>query len=95
MKVQRSSYKILSYKIKHDYNVEDFLNNYGYLLQKVINIIWENIEWIEKEQRNYYLIRNGKRFKRKYYHVKESSRKHKRTHLKGHTPEFGSAYISK
>jgi len=70
--VQRSSYKILSYKIKHSYNVEDFLNNYGYLLQKVINIIWENIEWIEieKEQRNYYLIRNGKRFKREYYHVK-------------------------
>ncbi|MCD6464884.1 transposase [Candidatus Bathyarchaeota archaeon] len=70
MKVQRSSYKILSYKIKHGYNVEDFLNNYRYLLQKAINIIWENIEWIERKQRNYYLIRNGKRFKRKYYHVK-------------------------
>jgi len=68
--VQINSYVILSYKIKHNYNIKDFLNSYRYLLQTAINIIWDNINWIERKQRNYYLIRNGKRFKRKYYHVK-------------------------
>ncbi len=68
--MQRSSYKILSYKIKHSYDVEEFLSSYRYLLQKAIDIIWSNIEWIEKKQRNHYLIRNGKKFERKHYYVK-------------------------
>jgi len=68
--VQKNLYKILSYKIKHNYNVKYFLNSYRYLLQKAIDVIWDNIDWIERKQRNYYLIRNGKRFKRKYYDVK-------------------------
>jgi len=45
----------LSYKIKHNYDVEDFLDSYRYLLQKAIDIIWDNIEWVEKKQRKYYL----------------------------------------
>jgi len=60
----------LSYKIKHDYDIGDFLNSYKYLLQKTIDTIWDNIEWIEKEQKKYYLIRSGKRSERKYYYVK-------------------------
>ncbi|MHA1607531.1 MAG: RNA-guided endonuclease InsQ/TnpB family protein, partial [Candidatus Freyarchaeota archaeon] len=68
--MQNNSYVTLSYKIKHSYNVGEFLSGYRWLLQKAIDIVWENIEWIEKKQRNYYLIRNGRRFKRKYYHVK-------------------------
>ena len=61
---------ILSYKLKHNYNISGFLSSYRHLLQKAIDIIWDNIEWVEKRQRNHYLIRSGKKFKRKYYHVK-------------------------
>ena len=68
--MQRSSYMILSYKLKHNYDVGDFLSSYRYLLQKTIDIIWDNIRWVEKEQKNYYLIRSGKKFKKKYYLVK-------------------------
>jgi len=66
--VQNSSYVILSYKIKHNYDVKDFLNSYRYFLQKTIDIIWDSIEWIEKEQRNYYIVKRGRRkIKRCYY----------------------------
>ena len=68
--MQKSSYVILSYKIKHDYDIGESLKSYKYLLQKAIDIIWDNIEWVEKKQRKYYLIRSGKRSERKYYHVK-------------------------
>ena len=61
---------ILSYKIKHNCDVGDFLSSYRYLLQKTIDIIWDNIEWIEKEQRNYYLVRQRKKRIRKCYYVK-------------------------
>jgi len=68
--VQRSSYVILSYKIKHGYDIGEFLNSYKHLLQKAIDTIWEYMEWIEKKQRNYYLIKQGRRKIRKYYYVK-------------------------
>ena len=68
--MQNSSYVILSYKIKHNYNIKYFLNSYRCLLQKAINIIWESIEWIEKKQRNYYLVRQGKKRIKKCYYVK-------------------------
>lgn len=68
--VQRGSYVILSYKIKHSYDIKDFLSSYRYLLQKAIDIVWSNIEWVEKKQRNHYLIRNGKRVERKKHYVK-------------------------
>jgi len=61
---------ILSNKIKHDYDIGEFLNSYKHLLQKAIDIIWDNIEWIEKKQRNYYVIKCGKRRIKKYYYVK-------------------------
>ena len=68
--MQRSSYVILSYKIKHNYDIKDFLNSYRYLLQKAIDVIWDNIGWIERKQKNYYLIKQGRRKIRKYYYVK-------------------------
>ena len=68
--MQRSSYMSLSYKIKHDYDVREFLNSYKYLLQKAINIIWDNTEWIERKQKNYYLIKQGRRKIKKYYYVR-------------------------
>ena len=83
--MQRSSYVILSYKIKHYYNIGEFLNSYKHLLQNAIDIIWDNIEWIEKKQRNYYLIRSGKKRIKKCYYVKRlipiipKSREFKRT----------------
>jgi len=68
--VQRSSYRILSYKIKHNYDIKEFLYSYKHLLQKAIDIIWDNIEWIGRKQRNYYVIKHGKRKIKKYYYVK-------------------------
>ncbi|OYT26516.1 MAG: hypothetical protein B6U95_07385 [Thermofilum sp. ex4484_82] len=60
---------ILSYKVRHDYDVGGFLNSYQHLLQKAIDIIWDNIDWIEKKQRNYYVIKRGKRKIKKYYYA--------------------------
>nr|MDO8043699.1 hypothetical protein [Candidatus Baldrarchaeota archaeon] len=68
--MQNSSYVILSYKIKHNYDVKDFLNSYRYFLQKTIDIIWDSIEWIEKEQRNYYIVKRGRRKIKRCYYVK-------------------------
>jgi len=68
--VQKSSYQILSYRIEHSYGIKDFLSDYRDLLQKAIDVIWDNIDWIEREQRNYYLIKQERRKIRKYYYVK-------------------------
>ena len=68
--MQRSSYKILSYKIKHNYDIGEFLSSYRYLLQRAINIIWDNINWIEKKRRSYYTVRQGKKRRKKCYYVK-------------------------
>ena len=68
--MQRNSYKILSYKVKHGYDITEFLNSYRCLLQKTIDIIWDNIEWIKKRQKNYYMVRDGKKRIKRYYYVK-------------------------
>lgn len=68
--MQKSYYKILSYKLKHTYDIEGFLDSYRLLLQKAIDIIWENMEWIERRQRNYYIARQEWRRIKKYYYVK-------------------------
>ncbi len=68
--MQRSSYVILSYKIKHNYDIGEFLSSYRYLLQRAINIIWDNINWIEKKRRSYYTVREGKKRRKKCYYVK-------------------------
>ena len=68
--MQSNSYRILSYKVKHNYDVKEFLSSYRYLLQKAIDIIWSNIEWIEKKQRNHYLIRDGEKVETKHYYIK-------------------------
>jgi len=62
--VQSSSYKIVSYKIKHDYNVKDFLYSYRYLLQRAIDIIWNNITWIEKNRRQLPRLPTTREFRR-------------------------------
>jgi len=60
---------ILSYKIKHNYDIREFLDSYKHLLQKAIDTVWDNIEWIERRQRNYYMIKCGKRKIKKHYYV--------------------------
>ena len=68
--MQKSSYVILSYKIKHSYDIRDLLDSYRQLLQRAVDVIWNNITWIEKKQKNYYVIKcNGRKIK-KYYYVK-------------------------
>jgi len=68
--VQKDSYRIVSYKIKHNYNIDDFLLNYRSLLQRAINIIWSNIKWVEKWEKKYYIVERGGRKTRKYYCVR-------------------------
>jgi len=68
--VQKDSYKILSYKIKHNYNIEDFLLSYCSLLQKAIDIIWENIRWVEKWEEKCYEVESGRKRNKKCYKIK-------------------------
>ena len=68
--MQKSPYQILSYKLKHNYDIKDFLNDYRDLLQKAIDIIWDGIDWIERKQKNYYSIKQGRRKIKKYYYVR-------------------------
>ncbi|MEM2203723.1 MAG: transposase [Sulfolobales archaeon] len=66
-----NQYKILSYKIKHNYEVKDFLVEYKRVLQRAIDIIWNNIKWIEREKKNYYyIVKNDGKLVKKYYKVK-------------------------
>ena len=62
--MQRSSYRIVSYKVKHGYDVNDFLSSYRCLLQKAIDIIWGNIEWKRKGRRLIPIIPKSREFKR-------------------------------
>jgi len=63
--VQNNSYKIISYKIKHNYNIKEFLINYNSLLQKTIDIIWSNITWNKRNKRLLPRLPNTKEFKKK------------------------------
>jgi len=63
--VQNNSYKIISYKIKHNYNVKEFLLSYNSLLQKTIDIIWNNITWTEKNRRLLPRLPNTREFKKR------------------------------
>jgi len=68
--MQKDSYKIVSYKIKHSYNIDDFLLSYHSLLQRTIDIIWGNITWIEKQEKKYYIVESGRKKTRRYYYIK-------------------------
>lgn len=62
--MQGSSYKILSYKIKYEYDIAEFLSSYRYLLQRTIDEIWNCIEWRKKGRRVILIILKSKEFKR-------------------------------
>ncbi len=44
-------YQVRAYNIKHDYDVEDFLEAYRLMLQRAIDEIWNGITWVEKYRR--------------------------------------------
>lgn len=62
--MQNSSLVILSYKIKHDYDVKEFLSSYRCLLQRAIDEIWDKIEWKRKGKRLIPTIPKSRDFKR-------------------------------
>ena len=62
--MQRSSCRIVSYKVKHGYDISEFLCGYRYLLQRAIDIIWDSIEWKKKRNRLIPIIPKSKEFKR-------------------------------
>ncbi len=62
--MQRSSSRILSYKIKHDYDVSEFLSSYRCLLRRAIDVIWESIEWHKRGRRIIPIIPKSREFKR-------------------------------
>jgi len=62
--VQRNSYRIVSYKIRHDYDISEFLSSYRYLLQRAIDIIWDSIEWKKRRNRLIPIIPKSKEFKK-------------------------------
>lgn len=62
--MQESSFRILSYKVKHNHDVKEFLKSYRFILQKAIDSIWENIEWKRKGKRLIPLIPKSNEFKR-------------------------------
>lgn len=62
--MQGNSYKILSYKVKHGYDVRGFLLSYRFLLQKAVDIIWDNIGWIEKKRKKIPVVPKSREFKR-------------------------------
>jgi len=55
---------VLTYRMSHDWNVQELLAQYQKLLQRVIDKIWDNITWKEKKVKHYYSLGNGKY---KYY----------------------------
>jgi len=70
LKIQKDSYKILSYKVKHNYNIDNFLLNYRSLLQRAVDIIWDNITWVEKWEEKCYEVESGRKRKKRCYQIK-------------------------
>jgi len=50
----------LTYKMKHDWNVENLLTEYQKLLQLAIDEIWDNTVWKEKRVKHRYSVGKGK-----------------------------------
>lgn len=65
---EKTTYEVRAYKIKHGYDVGEFLTAYRNLLQRVIDFIWENIQWAKKtfERHPEYLRDVEENLKRQY-----------------------------
>jgi len=62
--VQGNSYRILSYKVKHGYDLRGFLSSYRHLLQRAVDAIWEGIEWKKRERRLIPIIPKSREFRK-------------------------------
>jgi putative transposase len=51
MDVPKSPYQVRAYKIKHCYDISNFLEAYRLILQRAIDEIWKNIQWTEKRNK--------------------------------------------
>jgi len=51
---------VLTYRMNHNWNVQELLTEYQKLLQRAIDEIWENTEWKEKLVKHRYRIEEGK-----------------------------------
>ena len=49
--VSEGPYQVTAYKIKHCYDVSDFLEAYRLLLQRAMDEIWKNIQWTERRNK--------------------------------------------
>ena len=63
--MSRSSYQFRAYNIRHEYDVNEFLEAYRRLLQKAVDEIWAGIRWVEKrdEKEAYSIIPKDNSFK--------------------------------
>jgi len=50
----------LTYRMKHDWDVNDLLTAYQKLLQRAVDEIWDNITWKEKKVKHRYSVGKGK-----------------------------------
>ncbi len=55
---------VLTYRMTHNWNVNDLLSGYQKLLQRAIDEVWEHTTWKEKKTKHRYPIKNKKY---KYY----------------------------
>jgi len=56
---------ILSYRIKHGYDISGFLLSYLTLLQRSMDIVWDNIKWVELGREDYSTKDGNKRVERR------------------------------
>ncbi|EHP83724.1 IS200/IS605 family accessory protein TnpB-related protein [Methanotorris formicicus] len=54
---------VLTYKVKHNYDLKDLPTEFIKIAQKAVDIIWKNIDWKETEVKHRYKVGN----KYKYY----------------------------
>ncbi len=50
---------VLTYRMKHNWEVENFLTEHQKLLQRAVNEVWESATWKEKKVKHRYFIGNG------------------------------------
>lgn len=53
---------VLTYRVAHDWPVQEFLSEYQRLLQRTIDEIWENTTWKEKRAKHRYPIGRGYKY---------------------------------
>lgn len=64
--MSRNDKDVRAFKVKHSFNVVHLLAMFRLLLQKAVDMIWENVEWKQEIVEDSYIIRfSGKDYKKK------------------------------